>query len=98
MEPRGRAMESARDASPGTLDSGRRDQNITPVFVGLMLGMMLSSSSTTIAAPARPRIVAELAALEQYSRIAVSTLPASTVVVPIVGTLSDRHGRKPYYL
>src|SRR3954451_14309442 len=91
-------MESARDASSVTLDSGRRDPNITPVFIGLMLGMMLSSSSTTIVAPALPRIVAELGGLEQYSWIAVSTLLASTVVVPIVGKLSDLHGRKPYYL
>src|SRR5215212_5262956 len=91
-------MEPSRDALAVIPDPGRRDQNITPVFVGLMLGMMLSSSSTTIVAPALPRIVAELGGLERYSWIAVSTLLASTVVVPIVGKLSDLYGRKPFYL
>lgn len=91
-------MEPPRDASPLTPAPDRREQRIGPVFIGLMLGMILSSSSTTIVAPALPRIVAELGGLEQYSWIAVSTLLASTVVVPIVGKLSDLYGRKPFYI
>src|SRR5262245_13778075 len=91
-------MDPTRDLAPAAVAPGRRDPRVTPVFAGLMLGMMLSSSSTTSVAPALPRIVAELGGLERYSWIAVSTLLASTVVVPIVGKLSDLYGRRPFYL
>lgn len=73
-------------------------RNVTTVFVGLMLGMLLASISQTIVAPAMPRIVAELGGMEHYSWIAVSTLLASTVIVPIVGKLSDLFGRKAFYV
>lgn len=72
--------------------------NVRRIFAGLMLGMLLSSLSQTIVAPAMPRIVAELGGFEHYSWIAVSALIASTVVVPIAGKLSDLYGRKPFYV
>ena len=72
--------------------------NIRTVFVGLMLGMLLAAVSQTIVAPAMPRIVAELGGMAHYSWIAVSTLLASTVIVPIVGKLSDLYGRKAFYV
>ena len=53
-------MHQPPDAATATVAPTERDPNIVPVFIGLMLGMMLSSSSTTIVAPALPRIVAEL--------------------------------------
>ncbi|HET7234703.1 MAG TPA: DHA2 family efflux MFS transporter permease subunit [Longimicrobium sp.] len=72
--------------------------NVKTVFVGLMLGMLLAAVSQTIIAPAMPRIVAELGGMAHYSWIAVSTLLASTVIVPIVGKLSDLYGRKAFYV
>lgn len=72
--------------------------NLRTVFAGLMLGMFLAAVSQTIIAPAMPRIVAELGGMEHYSWIAVSALLASTVVVPIVGKLSDLFGRKAFYV
>jgi len=72
--------------------------NIRRIFAGLMLGMLLSSVSQTIVAPAMPRIVAELGGLEHYSWIAVSALIASTIAVPVAGKLSDLYGRKPFYV
>lgn len=72
--------------------------NVRRIFAGLMLGMLLSSVSQTIVAPAIPRIVAELGGFEHYSWIAVAPLIASTVVVPIAGKLSDLYGRKPFYV
>jgi EmrB/QacA subfamily drug resistance transporter len=68
------------------------------VFIGLSLGMLLAAVAQTIVAPALPRIVAELGGIEHYSWIAVSTLLASTVVVPIIGKLSDLFGRKAFYV
>ncbi|HEX7241675.1 MAG TPA: MDR family MFS transporter [Longimicrobiaceae bacterium] len=73
-------------------------RNVTTVFIGLMLGMLLAAVSQTIVAPAMPRIVAELGGMEHYSWIAVSTLLASTVIVPIIGKLSDLYGRKAFYV
>lgn len=63
-----------------------------------MLGMLLAALSQTIVSPAMPRIVAELGGMEHYSWIAVSSLLASTVVVPVVGKLSDLYGRKPFFV
>jgi EmrB/QacA subfamily drug resistance transporter len=73
-------------------------QNIRTVFAGLMLGMFLAAINQTIVAPAMPRIVASLGGMEHYSWIAVSALLASTVIVPIVGKLSDLFGRKRFYV
>lgn len=72
--------------------------NLKTVFAGLMLGMFLGAVNQTIIAPAMPRIVAELGGMGHYSWIAVSSLLASTVIVPIVGKLSDLFGRKAFYV
>src|SRR5919202_6008471 len=74
----GGTMGVPRPASPPAAQHGT---SIATVFGGLMLGMLLSSSSTTIVAPAMPRIVADLGGLEHYSWIAVSALLSSTIVV-----------------
>ena len=79
-------------------DTTEAPRNVRTVFIGLMLGMFLASLNQTVVAPAMPRIVAELGGVEHYSWIAVSTLLASTVVVPIVGKLSDLFGRKAFYV
>jgi EmrB/QacA subfamily drug resistance transporter len=68
------------------------------VMAALMLGMLLASLNMTLVAPALPRIVAELGGIDHYSWIALSSIVASTVVVPIVGKLSDIYGRKSFYL
>jgi MFS family permease len=74
------------------------NRNLRTVFGGLMLGMFLAAVNQTIIAPAMPRIVAELGGMEHYSWIAVSALLASTIIVPIVGKLSDLYGRKAFYV
>lgn len=68
------------------------------VMAGLMFGMLIASLNMTLVAPAMPRIVAELGGIDYYSWIALSSIVASTVIVPIVGKLSDIYGRKPFYL
>lgn len=67
-------------------------------MVGLMFGVLLASANFTMIAPALPRIVSELGALEQYSWLAVAAMISATVVVPVVGKLSDIFGRKPFYV
>lgn len=68
------------------------------ILIGLMLGMLVASLNMTLVAPAMPRIVAELGGIDYYSWIALSSIVASTVVVPIAGKLSDIYGRKPFFL
>ena len=76
----------------------RMTRDLMAVMGGLMLGMLIASLNMTLVAPAMPRIVAELGGIKFYSWIALSSIVASTVVVPIVGKLSDTFGRKPFYL
>jgi EmrB/QacA subfamily drug resistance transporter len=63
-----------------------------------MLGMFVAALNWTVIAPAMPRIVSELGGMAQYSWIAVSTLLASTIVLPLVGKFSDLYGRKQFYV
>src|SRR5690554_7889398 len=82
------------DTAPGwTLSRASR-----LVFIGLLLGMLVSSISQTIVAPAMPIIVAELGGMEHYSWLATAAMLVSAVVVPIVGKLSDLYGRRSFYL
>jgi EmrB/QacA subfamily drug resistance transporter len=76
----------------------RMTREVMTVMAGLMLGMLVASLNLTLVAPAMPRIVAELGGIDHYSWIALSSILASTVVVPIVGKLSDIFGRKSFYL
>ncbi len=68
------------------------------IFIGLMLGMLVASISQTIVGPALPRIVAELGGMQHYSWVATAAMLASTIVVPIIGKLSDMHGRRGFYI
>jgi EmrB/QacA subfamily drug resistance transporter len=87
-----------QQGTAGADGSHPRPQNVSTVFAGLMLGMFLAAVNQTIVAPAMPRIVASLGGMDHYSWIAVSALLASTVIVPIVGKLSDLFGRKAFYV
>ncbi|WP_052024883.1 MDR family MFS transporter [Austwickia chelonae] len=68
------------------------------IFAGLMIAMFVASISQTIVGPAMPRIVAELGGMEHYSWIATAAMLVSAISVPIVGKLSDLHGRRTFCL
>lgn len=74
------------------------DRNGQRVFIGLMLGMFVSSISQTIVGPAMPRIVAELGGMSHYSWLATASMLTMAVSVPIIGKLSDLYGRRPFYI
>lgn len=81
---------------------GAREFHLSPaqrnIFIGLLIGMLVSSISQTIVGPALPRIVAELGGMEHYSWVATGAMLASAIVVPIVGKLSDMWGRRGFYI
>ena len=98
---RGGRTRAERTSADGTSASGTA-YALSPqhrrVFIGLMLGMFVSSVSQMIVGPAMPRIVAELGGMEHYSWVATAAMLVSAVTVPVVGKLSDLYGRRGFYL
>ena len=72
------------------------DRRLTLISVTVVFA--LSSMSTTVAATAMPRIVAELSGLHLYAWVTTAYMLASTVSVPIWGKLGDIIGRKTVLL
>ena len=64
----------------------------------LMLTMFISALDGSIVATATPHILADLGGFNLLSWVFTIYLLASTVVVPLVGKLSDMYGRKPFIL
>jgi EmrB/QacA subfamily drug resistance transporter len=67
-------------------------------MAGLLLGASLAAIDQTIVGTAEPRIIASLSGFDRYPWVATLYLLTSTVSVPIFASLSDRHGRKPYFM
>jgi EmrB/QacA subfamily drug resistance transporter len=66
--------------------------------LGIMVGLLVSSLDTTIVDTAFPRIVADLHGEAIFTWVLTIYMLASTAIVPMVGKLSDTHGRKAFYL
>lgn len=64
------------------------------VFLGLAIGMFVSSLSETIASTALPTIVGDLGGVEIMQWVSTTYILASTVVMPFYGRMGDRIGRK----
>lgn len=67
-------------------------------MIGLMLAALLAAIDQTIVGTAEPRIIASLAGFDRYPWVATIYLLTSTVSLPIFASLSDRSGRKPYFM
>ena len=65
---------------------------------GVMLAMFLSVFSQAIVATAMPRIIADLGGFGRYTWPATAYLVATAVAAPIVGRLSDIHGRRVFLI
>ena len=63
------------------------------LMLSLMLCMFISALDNSIVATATPRILADLGGFSQLSWVFTVYMLSSTVVVPIVGKLSDMFGR-----
>jgi EmrB/QacA subfamily drug resistance transporter len=75
----------------------RTHRQILVVFGGLMVAMLLPAMNMTLVATALPTIVGDLGGLSQLSWVITAYLLTSTVVVPLVGKVSDLYGRKPLF-
>jgi EmrB/QacA subfamily drug resistance transporter len=67
-------------------------------MTGIIITMFMAALDATIVGTAMPRLVADLNGFELYAAVTTVYLLATTVVVPIVGKLSDLYGRKPFLL
>ena len=66
--------------------------------IGVIAVMLLAALDGTIVGTAMPRVIADLQGFEHYAAVTTTYMLAATVVVPIVGKLSDMYGRKPFLL
>src|SRR5436309_15322577 len=67
-------------------------------LTGLLLAALLAAIDQTIVGTAEPRIIASLSGFDRYPWVATAYLLTSTLSVPIFASLSDMHGRKPFFL
>jgi EmrB/QacA subfamily drug resistance transporter len=61
---------------------------------GLLICIFLAAIDSSIVNTALPRIASELRGFELYAWVTTGYLLSSTAVVPVVGKLGDRYGRK----
>lgn len=73
-------------------------QQIVRVVGGIALCILLSALDQTIVAPAIPQITREIGGFGDFSWIVAAYLLTSTAATPIIGKLSDIHGRRPLAL
>lgn len=64
----------------------------------VMLAMFLGALSQTVVATTMPLIIADLGGFDRYTWAATSYMVAATLAFPIVGRLSDIHGRRLFLL
>jgi EmrB/QacA subfamily drug resistance transporter len=73
-------------------------RQLVAAVAGLMLSLLLAAVDQTIVGTAMPRVVAELHGFDRYAWVVTAYLLTSTIVVPIVGKLSDLYGRKRFLI
>lgn len=68
------------------------------LLISLMVAMFVGALDQTIITTATPSILADLGGFAQLSWLFTSYMLASTIVVPLVGKLSDIYGRRVFVL
>ncbi|GGM03029.1 MDR family MFS transporter [Deinococcus aerophilus] len=67
-------------------------------FTGILTVLFLSSLNLTVVGSAMPRVISDLGGFHLYAWAFTAYSLATTVTIPIVGTISDRLGRRPLIL
>jgi EmrB/QacA subfamily drug resistance transporter len=67
---------------------------IIVIFVGLLLGILMSALDQTIVSTALPHIASDLSGFQQITWIITAYLLAQTIVMPVYGKVGDFIGRK----
>lgn len=88
--PAAQPSSTQADVAPVALSP----RQLVPLFIGLMLAMLLASLNNTVLSSAMPTIVGELNGVEHMSWVVTAFILASTVTMPVYGSLSDLFGRR----
>jgi EmrB/QacA subfamily drug resistance transporter len=89
------------DATSGAVPLGFHNLPRRQVFItlaGVLMAMFLSSLDQTVVGTAMPQIIADLKGFEHYTWVATAYLLTATIMMPIVGRLTDMYGRKWFYI
>lgn len=70
----------------------------TLAFVGILTVLFLASLNMTVVGSAMPRVISDLGGFALYAWAFTAYSLATTITIPIVGTVSDRYGRRPLLL
>ena len=76
----------------------RTRPQLSGTMTGLLRAALLAAIDQTIVGTAEPRIIASLQGFDRYPWVATIYLLTSTVSVPTFASLSDRYGRKPFFM
>src|SRR5438093_10482351 len=68
------------------------------ITAGVMTGMAIAALEATVVGTAMPTVIASLGGLDRYSWVFSAYLLTSTVTEPVWARLSDRYGRRVFYL
>jgi len=72
--------------------------NVTVIFIALMLAVFLAALDQTIVATALPTIVGDLHGVGQLTWVTTAYLLTATIGLPIYGKLGDLFGRKGLFI
>lgn len=89
-------MNHAIARQPLSESLGRREKWL--LLFSLMLSLFMGALDQTIVSTAVPRIVSELGGFSLLAWVFTAYMLSSTVVVPLVGKLSDTYGRKRFLM
>ncbi|GGB63860.1 MDR family MFS transporter [Deinococcus soli (ex Cha et al. 2016)] len=78
--------------------SGLNEREKILAFVGILTVLFLSSLNLTVVGSAMPRVISDLGGFHLYAWAFTAYSLATTITIPIVGTISDRYGRRPLIL
>ncbi|GAA0497737.1 MDR family MFS transporter [Deinococcus depolymerans] len=78
--------------------SGLNEREKILAFVGILTVLFLSSLNLTVVGSAMPRVISDLGGFHLYAWAFTAYSLATTITIPIVGTVSDRYGRRPLIL
>ena len=83
-------------STQGFYNLPRREVFLT--LAGVMMAMFLGSLDQTVVSTAMPRIMADLGGFDRYTWVTTAYLVTSTIMMPIIGRLTDMYGRKWFYI
>lgn len=87
-------MTAPAAVAPNTLS--QREKVLA--FVGILTVLFLSSLNLTVVGSAMPRVISDLGGFHLYAWAFTAYSLATTITIPIVGTISDKYGRRPMIL